>query len=405
MHDSASRVLFITTGLKAGGAEAMLCRLVSSLNRSRFSPEVISLTSGGRVRDEIEAAGIPVHSLDMVSRFPDPRKPLRLVRLIKDIKPALVHGWMYHGNLAASLGKRMSGSTAPVLWGIRQSLDDINDMKRTTALVIKLSAAMSSRPSAIVYCSKVAQRQHEEFGFNSGRAVFIPNGIDTKRFAVDMSHRTHLRCELGLADSSLIVGAVGRSHPQKDYYCYLMAVRIVVDTLRNGFGFPLKFLLVGSGLNTSNQQLQAQIASLDLHNEVVLLGERADVARIIGGLDLLVSSSAFGEAFPNVVAEAMSCAVPCVVTDVGDSALIVDSCGGIVPRRNPEALAFEMLRLLRATPTERQRMGAAARERIVEHYSLQRASSSYEALFERILAEVDSQNTAKNSSTVKRCAA
>lgn len=101
----------------------------------------------------------------------------------------------------------------------------------------------------------------------------------------------------------------------------------------------------------------------------------------MAALDVATTSSAFGEAFPIVVGEAMACGVPCVVTDVGDSAVIVGETGAVVPPGDPDALAAGWRRLLDMRQDERSRLGMAARQRIGERYSLKKIVAQYEQLY------------------------
>jgi glycosyltransferase involved in cell wall biosynthesis len=101
----------------------------------------------------------------------------------------------------------------------------------------------------------------------------------------------------------------------------------------------------------------------------------------MAALDILSLSSAFGEGFPNAIGEAMACEVPCVVTDVGDSAEIVGDAGLVVPPRNPTAMAEAWETLLAKSPEERRVLGRAARERIARNFSLDVVTRQYEILY------------------------
>jgi glycosyltransferase involved in cell wall biosynthesis len=114
---------------------------------------------------------------------------------------------------------------------------------------------------------------------------------------------------------------------------------------------------------------------------------------LAAALDLLASPS-LGEGFPNVVAEAMACGVPCVVSDAGDSAALVGATGRIVPPGDPDALAAACQELITAGAARRQKMGAAARRRVAERYSLAATVAAYQELYQAIVPGHDRPNTA-----------
>ena len=120
---------------------------------------------------------------------------------------------------------------------------------------------------------------------------------------------------------------------------------------------------------------------MGVRGNVRLLGPRTDIPAIAAALDVGVLSSAYGEGFPNVVGEAMACGVPCVVTDTGDSAAVVGDSGVVVPPRDPRALAGGVLRLLGLPAAERAALGAVARRRIEEQYSLGAVAARYQTLY------------------------
>jgi glycosyltransferase involved in cell wall biosynthesis len=119
----------------------------------------------------------------------------------------------------------------------------------------------------------------------------------------------------------------------------------------------------------------------------LLLGARGDMPRVLAALDLATLSSAYGEAFPLSIGEAMACGIPSVVTDLGDCAHLVGETGRVVPPRNPEALARAWEDILSLEPDARARLGLAARERIATHFALPRIAERYLALYRGVLEE------------------
>ena len=185
-----------------------------------------------------------------------------------------------------------------------------------------------------------------------------------------------MRGELGLAPDALLIGLIGRYHPQKDHATFLRAAAILARSRPD-----VRFVLAGAGVDSSNATLAELLRTPDLSARVHLLGERSDMPRVNAALDIATSSSSYGEALSLAVAEAMACAVPCVVTDVGDSALLVGKTGVAVPPADAEALAGGWGRLISAGPEARRELGAAARHRAEEHYSVRSIVRSYEELY------------------------
>lgn len=371
------RVIFIITGLATGGAEMMLLKLCSKLDRRRFEPYVISLSDKGVIGPRIEALGIPVYALGMRPGRPSLTGLLRLRKLVSTLRPNLVQGWMYHGNLAASL----AAGSAPVVWGIRQSFYGLDKERVLTRWVIRLSAVISQYPRTIAYNSRTSARQHEAFGFDTSRTCIIPNGFDTEVFRPDENARIGIRQELGLGDDVILIGLIGRYHPMKDHRNFLNAAALLCKE------FPdVHFLLVGYEVNAGNPALSAMIEEFGLGNRVLLLGERKDTPQLNAALDIASSASAWGEGFANVIGEAMSCGVPCVVTDVGDSAWIVGDAERVVPQRDSVALSTAWKSLIMLGRGERQALGIRARQRVIEKFSLESVVKQYEVLYESLIA-------------------
>jgi len=145
----------------------------------------------------------------------------------------------------------------------------------------------------------------------------------------------------------------------------------------------LHFVLAGLGVDYSNGEVRRLVESTGLPHRFHLLGQRHDVARITAALDLACSSS-LGEGSSNAVAEAMACGVPCVVTDVGDSAFIVQNTGKIVPPKDAQAFAQACRELLNLSHRERRELGLAARARVEECFSLRAVVDSYQELYEQL---------------------
>lgn len=339
------KVMWITPGLGSGGAEMMLVQLVNGLPRQRHI--VVSLTDGGK-----HAASLPeVQNLGMRAGRPTLAACWRLFRLVRREKPDVLMGWMYHGCLSASLARLMRVRQVPVVWNIRQSLYDLKLEKTSTARVIRTLAPLSWLPSLITYNSQLSARQHESIGYNGSKTQIIPNGFDLSKWRPG-------------SPTPFLIGRFGRHANMKDYPTFIEAAKKIHARLP-----AARFLIVG-----------AETESLDVPPFIEVLGERHDLPELTASLNIAVSSSAFGEGFPNVIGEAMACAVPVVATDIGDTRWVMGETGRLVPPRDPQALAEACVELLEAGVVR----DPSARERIESHFALAGVLTQFEALITSI---------------------
>ncbi len=372
-------VLHVITGLNTGGAEMVLARLLAhpAMTAGGLSHEVLSLLPIGAVADRLQGAGIRIHSIDMARGWPGPIKLLRLAGIIHRVRPAIIQGWMYHGNLAGLVGRALQLRRPTLLWNMRHSLADIAREPVRTRAVIRLGARFSGVPTAIIYNSAVAARQHEAIGYDNDHAVMIPNGFDCQVFAPRAGADAMLRRKFGIRKEATVVALVARAHPMK-------SVDVLVEAVRRAraAGHDLHLLLVGTGMESPEPGIAAALAQLPA-DRVTLAGEQRDVSEWLPGVDMLAVASSWGEGFPNILGEAMASGVACVATDVGDSAAILDKTGLVVPPGDADALAKALGRLDRLGRLGRQMIGQAARNRIIEHYSLDQVAARYAELYRR----------------------
>jgi glycosyltransferase involved in cell wall biosynthesis len=372
------RILWLTTALGTGGAEMMLTQIITGLPHHRHT--VISLTSGGKYIEPLRAAGAEVHTLDMPTGKPTPRALWKLITLAWKAKPTVIMGWMYHGCLAAVLVKLFRLGQGRVVWNIRQSLYDLSLEKRGSAMVIKSLSWLAVFAETITYNSQLSARQHEAIGYSRTKTRLIPNGFDLTKWQVERTSKFVLPVvakpnELG---SSFYIGRFGRFTAMKDYPTFLEAAALIVKAQPQA-----QFILVGTGVDATNSELTTLIAKLGLQAHVHLLGERSDLPTITASLDIAVSSSAFGEGFPNVVGEAMACGVPVVATDIGDTAWVMGDTGTLVPAKDPTKLAEACLHLLNLPEAERRALGEKGRQRITEHFSLASVLQHFDELLQQ----------------------
>lgn len=379
MRMQPPKLVLIITGLSTGGAEMMLLKVLERLD-ARFSPHVISLTTRGEIGPRIQALGIPVEALGMRPGLPNLIAFFRLVRRLKALKPDVVHTWMYHADLLGGLAAWLAGVGA-IGWCIRNSNFARVKTKLTTRIVVGACAWVSRWvPDRILNCSEVARQVHVVRGYAADKMVVVPNGFDLARFQPDPLARAAVRSELGVGADTPLVGLIGRLDPQKNHTGFFEAAGLLHRRLP-----AVRFVLAGKGIDEGNGELVRAMEAAGVRQVTHLLGLRSDIPRLMAALDVLASSSD-GEAFSNVLGEAMACGVPCAVTDVGDSAYIVGNTGRVVPPGDMAGLAIAMESLLIFPADERQALGERARARVAESFEIGQVVKRYEVFYEELAA-------------------
>lgn len=376
-------VVHVIGSLDRGGAEMMLFRLLRSSASGRFRHAVISLMDSGSLSEPIQALDIPVYKLGIPGGRIRPSHVLRLAKTLSWVNADVVHTWMYHSNLIGGLVSRLRSST-PVLWGIHHSTLDPEVDSRNLILIAKASTYLSSWvPKRIVCCSMSSLQAHEDLGYRKERMTVIPNGYDVEALRFQSQAQTEMKRALGLADDQILIGMAARFDPQKAHQILISAAA------QFGQAFPgAHFVLCGYGVDSANRTLRQWIENSGRASQFHLLGEIEDMAKFYSALDVATLSSSHGEAFPNVVAEAMLCEVPCVATDVGDVTQIIGDTGIVVPAGDPGALSAAWGSMIESGAEERRSRGARARQRIADRYEISRVAAEFEEMYVE-LADVE----------------
>ncbi|MBI5844417.1 MAG: glycosyltransferase [Deltaproteobacteria bacterium] len=374
-----TRVLNLITSLDVGGAEMMLLKVVSGLDRSRFDTRVVSLLPAGEVGRMMEDAGIPVESLELQRGRAAISGLGRFLRICREFRPHVMMTWLYHADLLGALSRPFFPKTA-LAWNLRCANMDFSRYAPLTGRVVKANALFSFIPSVVVANSSAGLLMHRQLGYRPRRTEIIENGFDTSLFRPDVEARKLARAAWGISDDAPVVGLFARFDPMKGHGDFFRAAGILSRKMP-----AVHFVLCGQGVTPENPEVSARIRENGLDRACVLLGPRSDMPGLYPGLDLLCSPS-LGEGFPNVVGEAMSSGVPCVVTDVGDCREVVGDTGFTVPPGSPEEMADSLSRLLEMPEESRLLLGQAARKRIETRYSIASVVDRYEKLYASLAA-------------------
>jgi glycosyltransferase involved in cell wall biosynthesis len=353
----------------------MLRRLILSSREKRdYVHSVISLTGIGTIGEQLLSEGIEVSCLGMRSVLQAPIALWRLTRKLRKEKPTVVQTWMYHSDLIGGIAARLAG-IRNVVWGIHSTHLGVVG-KPTTVLVMRICALLSGWvPTKIICVAHASKLVHISAGYEPRRVLVIPNGLDLGNFDVTDVSRTIARETFGVGPDDIVVGTMGRFDPAKDYENFVSAAAIVAKA------FPeARFVMAGRGLDSDNSTLSSWIEKTSFANRFVLLGERRDPAACLAAMDVFCLSSR-SEALPTVVAEAMAVGTPCVVTDVGDSRVLVGDAGVVVPKEDPGALAEGISQMLSKPLAERLLIGKRGYGRVASEYSIELARVRFEALY------------------------
>ena len=324
------RIVHIITGLGDGGAEHALFKICKYDNSNKHF--VISLKGPGKYFSLLKKIGIKAYYLNF--SFFSLWKFIILVKLIRSLKPDIVQTWLVHADFIGGIAARLAG-IRNIIWNIRYSNIEIGKAKFTTVLIIRILSLISFLvPKSIITVSKKAKIIYEKIGYNRKIIKFIPNGYDLSILKINKYQKIKFKKKNKIKKETFLIGKVARYDSQKDHLNLLNALNLIKSKNIN-----FCCVLIGFNVDKKNVKLKSEISKLKLTNHVKLLGQNDNISDVMNGLDLHVLSSRYGEGFPNVVAEAMACGTPCVVTDVGDSGLIVGKTGWVVPPKNSLMLA------------------------------------------------------------------
>lgn len=370
-------IVHFITGLEVGGAEMMLFKLLSATDRAKVNLLVVSLMNKGPIGVRIEAIGIRVHSLNLSRKFPFSLSLFALWKMwgvLKEFKPAILQGWMYHANIVVFFISLVF-SEAKLYWNIRQTLYGMKRERLMTKIVIKAGRWLSKYCDGIIYNSKKSLEQHSKCGYSSKNAIVIPNGFDADLFSPFQyqAHLTKLKKQLKIPSEALIIGLVARYHPMKGHSIFLEASLKLLDK------FPdTHFVFVGRGVTCPSL---SGIIEERCKSSFHFLEEREDIPELLSIVDIAVNSSIWGEGFSNAIGEAMLMGIPCVVTDVGDSAFIVGDCGVVVTPGDINSLVSGMLSLVDMSSDARRQLGHKSRVRMIDQFLLEASSRKYGLLY------------------------
>ncbi len=340
--------------------------LAKGLARRGHTVAVAVFFGGGAYEAELSGAGVRVIHLNKKSRWDVLPFLSRLARLLREERPVILHSYLAVPNILATVLRPLVPATR-IIWGVRASNMDLSRYDWLARLAYALERYLARFANRIIANSYAGKCHAVAKGFPEDKIVVIPNGIDTEYFKFEAEGRRLVRSAWGVTEHEILVGLVGRLDPMKDHSIFLAAAGRIAQVHRD-----IRFVCVGGGPADYTEKLKQQAAGLGLTSRLIWAGARDNMPAVYSALDIATSPSSYGEGFSNTIAEAMACGVPCVVTNVGDSALIVGEAGSVVAPGDSFALAAAIQHLVELASDERRALGEACRVRIVYEFGVDR---------------------------------
>ncbi|HTN76129.1 MAG TPA: glycosyltransferase [Pirellulaceae bacterium] len=363
------RLLLIIPTLDRGGAEKQLTLLACGLKRLGWDVHVACLTRSGPWEATLTAAGVPVTNIGKRWKV-DPPAYFRLKKFIAELRPDIVHTWLFAANsygrqaaIAAGVKHIVAGERCVDKWKVFYEL--------------AIDRRLARRTERIVTNSSGVQEFYVERGLPAEKFTIIPNGIEPFT-PPENSPRETLCAELGVPTDAKLIGAIGRLWPQKrlkDCIWSTDLLKVARDDVH--------LLIIGDG--PQRWRLERYCRQVAVGDKVHFLGERQDIPRILPHLYALWLASGY-EGQSNAVMEAMAAGLPVIASDIaGNRDLVVPGTTGyLVPLGDRASLARKTQTLLK-DPELAARLGAAGRERMLSEFTIEQMIARHVALYQELL--------------------
>lgn len=363
-------VAFFSPRLISGGTQRHLLEVLRFIDRARFRPLVISVKSGGPLCDAVRGGGVELVELGLgptMISWDVLRCVRAAARLLRDRRVDVVQFFEWRSGVIALAATWLAGR-GRIVAGRRS----VRRERGTQGLLAELVVRAADR--IVVNAEGLRPR-----GRAAGRTDVIPSGVDTERFRAHGT-RSAMKAKLGVAAERPLVGAVGRLEARKGTATLLEAAALV----RARGQHDVAVAVVGDG--PLRDELVAQGSRLGLADDLLMLGDRADVRDVLAALDVFVLPSRT-EGMSNALLEAMAMERPVVATAVGGTPEVVTTevNGLLVPPDAPAAMAEAMARVLR-DPGLGERLGAAARQTVEARHGSRAMVRRLEAVYASVAA-------------------
>ena len=349
------RIGFITSGVGVGGAEKQLAILAQSLKSCGYEVILISLTRPPQANHQTDFDGLDVIFVEMNTFFRVVIGVFRIRKAFAKLNPDYIHGWMFAGNIIASLVGLMFG------YKFFHSIRASNMDQKRYRFQIFFNRLFSYFALAVISNSYRGADYCVSVGFSKKNMLVIPNGINTEEFYKCEAERFEIRKSLGIDQNARVLLYAARVDPMKGHDLILSLAETFPQTI---------FMIVGQGTEY-----------LNVSTNVIALGLRRDMRKIYNAADWLISLSNYGEGFPNVIGEAMACGLPVFANEIGDSWRIIGSLGVKSVGVNAQEISVEVKKVLETKPTVFSADECSSR--ISSNFSVNHMVAAYVELYER----------------------
>jgi len=358
----------VVLSLQPGGLENGVVNVVNGLDRARFRSSLCCLQQAGEFAKRIHAPSTQIHEFGL-SGGNDMKLPWRLARLFRQTKPDIVHTRNPEAFFYGFLGAKLAGVPCIVHSEHGRPLPD----KPHRMLVQRWMSKFTNGVFAVTEQLKDELVRYVRLPQQQIQVLY--NGVDLDRFC--KGPRAQTRAMLGVDDSTIVIGSVGRLVPVKNYS---LLMRAAAPLLRSGKG---RLVLVGDG--PERERLGSEADALGIMQHVQLLGHRNDVHELLAAMDLFVLPS-INEGMSNTLLEAMACGLPVVASAVGGNVEIVrDQGDGLLFASNDLDVLRTHLDHLTMNADVRREFGRRARARVEDAFSLDAMVRRYEQFYAQSL--------------------
>jgi glycosyltransferase involved in cell wall biosynthesis len=410
MIDKHYRVLYVENAHSVGGSVISIYRLVQKLDRQHFEPIVLFYRANAYeprfrelgieviVLEKEKPESIPGgagHSRDIAAvlgghsqALADVYRQLKSIYLL--VRQTLPHAWQIRsviksqgidlvhlnnrlsGNQSAALAARFTGT--PCICHVRD-FDQLSWLDRWVAGRINYFVFMS-----------LALEQNVRAAIPDLRGSVVYDGLELEPF-LNPQNPAFVRRRFGLDEHDFVIGNVGRLVSWKGQEVFLRALARIAPQLPR-----LKALIVGEpdppAETTYRQQLLDLTRQLDLADRVRFTGFASDIPAVMASLDILVHSSSSPEPFGIVIIEGMAAGKPVIATGAGGALDIIEhgSTGLLVPPGDDQAMAEALLKLAR-DPGQAVRLGAEARHRVLERFTVTQYAQTMQTIYQSLLEQ------------------